>query len=63
MGGLGDLEHRAGAVPPNFCCAEQVAVGVSDQAAERIGTICVVEVDQGRKLRLSDVSCPDLVED
>ena len=49
--------------PAKFCCAEQVAVGVGDQAALRIGTVGAVEADQGRKFRLSDFSCPDLVED
>jgi hypothetical protein len=48
VGGLGDFEYRADVVRPAECrCAEQVAVGISDQAAERIVTVGVVEADQG----------------
>src|SRR5262245_25402063 len=62
--GLGNLEHGAVAVgSAQGCRAEQVAVGISDQAAERKATVGAVKADQGRKLRLSDFSCPNLVED
>ena len=45
-GGLGDLEYRAEAVrPAACCCAEQVAVGISDQTADRTGTVCAIEAD------------------
>ena len=54
VGGLGDLEHRAvarrvGVVvrPAEYCCAEQVAVGISDQGADRKGTVGTIEADQG----------------
>src|SRR5262249_19097156 len=43
----GDLVHRAVAVRPAACrCAEQVAVGIGDKAAARLGTVGEVEVDQ-----------------
>jgi hypothetical protein len=46
--GLGDLEHRAVVVrPARGCRAEQVAVGVGNQAAGRVATVCAVEADQG----------------
>jgi hypothetical protein len=64
VGSLGDLEHRAVAVRPAACrCAKEVAVGVGNQAGNGYGTVGSVEADQGGKLRLSDFSCPDLVED
>src|SRR5262249_58991677 len=50
VGCLGDFEPRAVAVrPADYCRAEQVAVGVGDQAAVRIATIDSVDVeaDQG----------------
>ena len=48
VGGLGDLEHRAVAAvrPAARCYAEQVAVGVGDEA-ERKETVGAVETDQG----------------
>src|SRR5262249_31012806 len=44
----GDLEHRTVAVRPAYNCrAEQVGVGVGDQAGRWFGTVCAIEVEQG----------------
>jgi hypothetical protein len=45
VGGLGNLDYRAVAAPAEYCRAEQVAVGVGDQAAVRKGTVGAVEAD------------------
>jgi hypothetical protein len=47
VGSLGDLEHRAIAGRAALRCrAKQIAVGVGDQAAGRIGTVGDVKADQ-----------------
>ena len=49
-GGLRDLERRAIIpAPAPLCRAEQVSVGIDDQAAERSVTVGVIEADQGRE--------------
>jgi hypothetical protein len=46
--GVHNLEHRTVIVrPAKSCRAEQVPLGVKDQAAVRVGTVFAVEAEQG----------------